>query len=170
MLSWVEHEKYLITSGPDLTQTVLFSHRRWLEAWYFGLRKGLYHLCSKNQKPWSAAQYLGSTFAVTEQLIYAFVFAYARIRFPHEETQMKWFNGQYSQTCLKRLLKNRQNGGLKGRWYLNAGLKYCRMLPRSILQYFWPALSDYQSWKSFLLPTFEWPFKTGLTVTPVMHQ
>ena len=38
------------------------------------------------------------------------------------------------------------------------------MLPRSILQYFWPALSDYQSWKSFLLSTFEVPFKTGLTV------
>ena len=38
------------------------------------------------------------------------------------------------------------------------------MLPRSILQYFWPALSDYQSWKSFLLTSFEWPLKTGLTV------
>ena len=38
------------------------------------------------------------------------------------------------------------------------------MLPRSILQYFWPALSDNQSWKSFLLSSFAWPLKTGLTV------
>ena len=27
--------------------------------------------------------------------------------------------------------------------------KYCRMLQVSILQYFWPALSDNQSWKIF---------------------
>ena len=30
---------------------------------------------------------------------------------------------------------------------LNAGQKYCRMLQESILQYFWPALSDNGSWK-----------------------
>ena len=71
----------------------------------------------------------------------------------------------YSRTCLKQPVKNRHNEGLKDRWLLNAGLKYCRMLPRSILQYFWPALSDYQSWKSLLLSPFEWPFKTGLTVS-----
>ena len=41
------------------------------------------------------------------------------------------------------------------------------MLPWSILQYIWPALSDYQSWKSFLLSSFEWLFKTGLTVTAI---
>ena len=72
---------------------------------------------------------------------------------------------KYNQTCLKRPLKNRLNEGLNDRWLLNAGLKYCRMLPRSILQYFWPALSDYQSWKSLLLSSFVWPFKTGLTVS-----
>ena len=38
----------------------------------------------------------------------------------------------------------------KAIWYLNAGQKYCRMLPWSILQYFWPALSDYPSWNRFL--------------------
>ena len=38
------------------------------------------------------------------------------------------------------------------------------MLPRSILQCFRPALSDYQSWKSLLLSSFEWPLKRGLTV------
>ena len=42
----------------------------------------------------------------------------------------------YSETCLRRPLKNRQNKGLKTIWYLNAGQKYCRMLHGSILQYF----------------------------------
>ena len=55
---------------------------------------------------------------------------------------------KYSETCLKRPLKNRQNQDhLKGIWYLIAGQKYCRLLHGSILQYFWPALSDYRSWK-----------------------
>ena len=62
----------------------------------------------------------------------------------------------YSKICLKRPLKKRQNKGLKDRWYLNAGQKYCRMLSLSILQYFWPALSDNRSWKTFL-GLFEWP-------------
>ena len=35
----------------------------------------------------------------------------------------------YSKTCLKRLLKNRQNKDLKDQLLLNAGQKYCRMLP-----------------------------------------
>ena len=34
----------------------------------------------------------------------------------------------YSKTCLKQALKNGQNKGLKDKWYLNAGRKYCRML------------------------------------------
>ena len=51
----------------------------------------------------------------------------------------------YSKTCLKRPLKNRQNIGLKDKWLLNEGLKYCRMLSWSILQYFSPALSDNRS-------------------------
>ena len=38
------------------------------------------------------------------------------------------------------------------------------MLRGSILQFFRPALSDNQSWKSFLLSSFVWPFMTGLTV------
>ena len=36
--------------------------------------------------------------------------------------------------------------------------------PWSILQYFWPALSDNQSWKLFFCLLFEWPLKTGFTV------
>ena len=35
----------------------------------------------------------------------------------------------YGKTCLKGPLKNRQNKGLKDRLSLNAGQKYCRMLP-----------------------------------------
>ena len=35
----------------------------------------------------------------------------------------------------------------------------------SILQYFWPALSDNWSWKPIFGLVFEWPLKTGFTVT-----
>ena len=60
---------------------------------------------------------------------------------------------KYSKTCLKRPLKNRKKNpkGLKDKWLLNEGQKYCRMLFCSILQYFWPALSDNQSWKPILV-------------------
>ena len=51
---------------------------------------------------------------------------------------------------VKRPLKNRQNKKvLKAIWLLNAGHEYCWMLPWSILQYFWPALSHYWYWKPF---------------------
>ena len=35
---------------------------------------------------------------------------------------------------------------------------------RSILQYFWPALSDNWYWKPIFGVLFEWPLKTGFTV------
>ena len=35
----------------------------------------------------------------------------------------------YSETCLKRPLKNRQNKDFNDKWWLNEGQKYCRMLP-----------------------------------------
>ena len=38
------------------------------------------------------------------------------------------------------------------------------MLSWSILQYFWPALSDNWSWNPVVGLLFEWPLKTGLTV------
>ena len=41
---------------------------------------------------------------------------------------------RYSETCLKRPLKNRENKGLKAMWLLNAVQKYCRMLHGSTLQ------------------------------------
>ena len=33
----------------------------------------------------------------------------------------------------------------------------------SIVQYFWPALSDYPSWKYIFEFSFEWMLKTGFT-------
>ena len=47
---------------------------------------------------------------------------------------------------------------------LNVGRKYCRMLLRSILQYFRPTLSYHLSFRPFILSIFEWSLKTGLTV------
>ena len=53
----------------------------------------------------------------------------------------------YSKTCLKRPLSKRQKNCLfylqnyQDRLSHNAGQKYCRMLPGSILQYFRPAFS-----------------------------
>ena len=70
----------------------------------------------------------------------------------------------YSETCLKRPLKNMQNKGLKDKWKLNAGQVYCRMLSWSILQYVWSALSDNRSSKPIFCPLFEWPLKTGFTI------
>ena len=43
------------------------------------------------------------------------------------------------------------------------------MLSWSILQYFWPALSDNRSWKPIFGPLFEWLLKTGLTAQPELH-
>ena len=70
----------------------------------------------------------------------------------------------YSKACLKRPLKDRQNKGLNGKWQLNEGRKYCRMLPfehSAILSTFikLPFVI-----KIFVLSTLEWPFYTGFTV------
>ena len=51
----------------------------------------------------------------------------------------------YSKTWLKRPLKMDKKGLKK--WQLNEGRKFCRMLFLSILQYFWPELSNNRSWK-----------------------
>ena len=41
--------------------------------------------------------------------------------------------GSRNQACLKQPLKYRQNKGLKDQLSLNAGQKYCRMLPFGVL-------------------------------------
>ena len=56
-----------------------------------------------------------------------------------------------SQTCLKRQIKRRQKKGFSRLIITYSGQKYCRMLPRSILQYFRPALSNHLS-KTFIIP------------------
>ena len=42
-----------------------------------------------------------------------------------------------------------------------------KCFPWSILQYFWPALSDNQAWTNFW-SFWEWPFYTGFTVHTIM--
>ena len=64
---------------------------------------------------------------------------------------MKLYIKLYSKTCLKRPLKKKTKVVFQDRLWLNAGQKYCRMILslRSI----------------FVLSIFEWPLKTGFTVT-----
>ena len=67
---------------PSLTQTGLFSHRRWLEAGNFGFRK--YSNCTICVAKTKALISL----AVTAKLISAFVFAYADCWFSDAEAHM----------------------------------------------------------------------------------
>ena len=62
---------------PGPTQTRLYSHRRWLEAGNFGLRK------YRNGTIRVAKTKALISFAVTAKLICAFVFAYADCWFTH---------------------------------------------------------------------------------------
>ena len=70
----------------------------------------------------------------------------------------------YSKPCLKRQLKKKTKIGFQDQLLLNAGQKRCRMLQwehSAILSTFikLPFVI-----KLFVLPNFEWPLKTGLTV------
>ena len=63
---------------PGATQTGLYSHRRWLEALYFGFGKKMdCTICVTKTKTLISC-------AVTAQLICTFVFAYAKSRFSHD--------------------------------------------------------------------------------------
>ena len=64
------------------------------------------------------------------------------------ETNCRANNMIYSKTCLKWPLKKRSKIDFQDRLSLNAGRKYCRMLQKSILQYFRPALSYHLSLRS----------------------
>ena len=71
----------------------------------------------------------------------------------------------YSKTCLiiKRPLRKKTKIGFQDRLSLNAGQKYCRMLEHSaILSTFIKLLFVI---KIFVLSIFEWPLKTGFTVS-----
>ena len=67
---------------PGLTQTGMYSHRRWLEAWNFGFRK--FRDCTIRVAKTKAL----ISFAVTAKLICVIVFAYAKSRFSHNEAQI----------------------------------------------------------------------------------
>ena len=67
---------------PGPTQTGLYSHRRWLEAWNFVFRK------QRNCSSYLAKTKALISFTVTAKLICVFVFAYAKSRFSHDEAQL----------------------------------------------------------------------------------
>ena len=67
---------------PGPTQTRLYNHRRWLEAWNFGFgKKRDCAICVAKTKALIS-------FAVTAKLICVFVFAYAKGRFSHNEAHI----------------------------------------------------------------------------------
>ena len=58
----------------------------------------------------------------------------------------------YNKSCLKRPLKNRQNKDLNDKWYcLMKGESIAECSHWSILQFFWPALRDNRSKKTFFV-------------------
>ena len=67
---------------PVPTQTGLYSHRRWLEAWNFVYRK------KRDCTIYVAKTKALISFAVTAKLICAFVFAYAIVRFSNDTAQI----------------------------------------------------------------------------------
>ena len=78
--------------------------------------------------------------------------------------KMKGVIAIYSETCVKRPLSKRPEIGFQDQLLLNAGQKYCRMLPlehSAILLTFVKLPFDI---KIFVLSIFEWPFYTGFTV------
>ena len=73
------------------------------------------------------------------------------------------FLNKYSKTCLKWPPSKRQKIGFQDQLLLNAGQKYCRMLPlehSAILSIFikLPFINK------IFFSIFEWPLKTGFTV------
>ena len=65
-------------SRPILTQTGLYSHRRWLEAWNFVFSK------KRDHTIYEVKTKVMISCAVTVQLICVFVFAYAKSQFSHD--------------------------------------------------------------------------------------
>ena len=65
----------------------------------------------------------------------------------------------YSKTCLKRPLKKKT--------LHNAGQKYCRMLPGSILQYFGPAFSANLPYRPLRIP-LSGRFRQALLYSPTI--
>ena len=69
----------------------------------------------------------------------------------------------YSKTCLKRPLKKDKTKVLMENGSLMKVKSIAECSPWSILQYFWPALSDNRSRKPIFGLLFQWPLKTDFT-------
>ena len=83
----------LLGFGPCPTQTGLFNHRIWLEAWYFVFRK------QGNRTSYVAKTKALISFAVTAKLICVFVFTYAESQFSHDEAYMWMTRMRQNQVC-----------------------------------------------------------------------
>ena len=71
---------------------------------------------------------------------------------------------EYSKTCLKRPLKKKTKIGFQDRLSLNAGQKYCRMLPLEHSAILLTFIKLPFAFKIFVLSIFEWLLKTGFTI------
>ena len=71
---------------------------------------------------------------------------------------------RYSKTCLNRTLKRRPKIGFQDRLSINAGQKYCRMLPSEHSATLSTFIKLPFVIRIFVLSIFEWPLKTGFTV------
>ena len=70
----------------------------------------------------------------------------------------------YSKTCVKQPLSKRLKIGFQDQLSLNAGQKYCRMLPLEHSAILLTLIKLPSFIKIFVLSIFEWPFYTGFTV------
>ena len=85
--SFESHRKKTCLRGfrPCPTQSGLYNHRKWLDAWNFGYRK------KRN-----ITIYVAKTKAITAQVFRVFVFAYAKIRFTHDATHLLYCDATIS--------------------------------------------------------------------------
>ena len=79
-------------------------------------------------------------------------------------TKMQTNHCIYSNTCVKQPLSKRPKIGFQDRLLLNAGQKYCRMLPLEHSAILLTFIKLPFVLKIFVLSFFVWPFYTGFTV------
>ena len=77
-------------------------------------------------------------------------------------------NNIYIKTCVKRPLSKRPKIGFQNQLPLNAGQKYCRMLPLEYSAIPITCIKLPFVIKIFVLSIFEWPFYTGFTVLTIL--
>ena len=76
----------------------------------------------------------------------------------------------HSKTCVKRPLSKRPKIGFQDQLSLNAGQKYCRMLPLEHSAILLTFIKLPFVIKIFVLSFFEWQLKTGFTVLAYCFQ